>query len=1102
MKVCPSCGRENPTDARFCSYCATPLDAAAAPREERKVVTVVFADLVGFTARSEKLDPEDVRAILMRYHKRVRADLERHGGTVEKFIGDAVMALFGAPAAHEDDPERAVRAALAIREWAGDESDLQVRIGITTGEALVSLGVGPAAVGGMVAGDIVNTAARLQASAPADGILVDETTYRATARAIEYREHPPIAAKGKAHPVAVWEANQARARFGVDVRQVAPASLVGRDEELGTLVAALARVIREREPQLVTLVGEPGIGKSRLVWELFRTVEQRPELVQWRQGRSLPYGDGIALWALGEMVKAQAGILESDGGDSAVDKLAGAVEQVVADDPEWVLRHLRPLIGAEGPTDGSTDRRIEAFAAWRRFFEACADARPLVLVFEDLHWADESLLDFVDYLVEWAAGVPLLVVATARPELLARRPDWSGGKTNAATLRIGALTDDETARLVHELLDRPVLPAQLQSALITRAGGNPLYAEEFVRLLGDDDSTTQMPESVQGIIAARLDTLPPVEKAVLQDGAILGKVFWQGAVAAIGDGGGLEARLHELERKEFLRRERRSSVGGEVEYAFRHALVRDAAYALIPRSDRAEKHVRAADWIDGLGRPDDHADLLAHHLVSALELSRAAGTETAELADRARRALRSAGDRAAALGSYGAARSHYGQALELGAPDDAERPQLLLSLGKTSRFGRTAQDAGNTLRAASDALQAAGDLEGTVEAEAMLGEVLFESMGVPTALGHLERAEALAQKLPASRAKAHCLSSFARVLMFTDRSDEAIENAREALEIADQLGLADVCAQALVNLGTARWRAGDRSGADDIRRGIEIAVAANSPECLRGYWNLGIFLGELGEMDEAYRLAAEGRRAAERFGVHEQAAILSLFEVGHHLGRGEWEKGLTLWADVVRVIPPGDFMVDTNRYFIESVIAIARGELELGVGAASDGLEYARTRRPGDSETVGSAFVTYAWALCEAGRQDEAQRLAGDLEATLADVKTPTIMSAFMLVGLVLDELGLNQRLREISEALPESPWRRMLNCHVAQDFPGAADQFGDLGLFFPEALLRVRAARALVDQGRRREADEQLDKALPLFRSVGATHFVRKSESLLAASA
>src|SRR5581483_6814836 len=602
MQACSRCGQENPDVARFCLACGAEL-AVAEPEahRERKVVTVLFADLVGFTSRAEALDPEDVGAMLASYHSRVKHELERHGGTVEKFIGDAVMALFGAPTAHEDDPERAVRAAVALRDAVADLNaedprlDLRVRTGITTGEALVTLGARPAEGEGMAAGDVVNTAARLQAAAPENGILIDETTHRATEGAwIDARPATPVVAKGKSEPVAAWEVVGIRSRFGVDVVQDARTPLVGRERELEVLRQALARARAESAPQLVTLIGVPGIGKSRLLWELFRIADSEPEFITWRQGRCVPYGEGIAFWALGEMVKAQAGLLETDTAAEAEAKLADAVSQLVQDDErEWVTLHARPLVGLTGAP--RTDL-TEAFAAWRRLFEGLAEQRPLVLVFEDLHWADDGLLDFIDHLVDWASGVPLLVVCSARPELVERRPTWGGGKLNATTLALAPLGEEDSARLVAALLDQALLPADLQRVLLDRSAGNPLYAEQYVRMLvdrgflvrGDGGWTLAradelpLPETLQGIIAARLDGLEREEKQLLQSASVIGKVFWLGAL----DGARrtrpeLERILHLLERKGFVRRERRSSVADEIEYAFTHALVRDVAYAQI-----------------------------------------------------------------------------------------------------------------------------------------------------------------------------------------------------------------------------------------------------------------------------------------------------------------------------------------------------------------------------------------------------------------------------------------------------------------------------------------------------------------------------------------
>jgi class 3 adenylate cyclase len=620
MFTCAECGADVPAGATFCPSCGAPVAAEAVPAgEERKVVTVLFADLVDSTSRAERLDPEDVRGLLAPYFASVRAEVERFGGTVEKFIGYAVVAVFGAPVAHEDDPERAVRAAFAMREAVGglndgSDLDLHLRIGVNTGEAIVSLGAVETGVG-IVTGDVVNTCQRLETAAPVDGILVGETTYRATAGAVEYRDAGAVTAKGKSEPVPAWEA--LRPLEGIE-RPSTP--LVGRWQELSQLLDALVRVREERTPQLVSLVGVPGIGKTRLARELVTAVEADPDAATWLRGRCLPYGDGISFAAPAEMARAQAGILASDSEDEAAAKLRAAVEALPGEaDAGWLETHLRPLVGLEAE---APEAREDSFAAWRRFFEALAEVRPLVLVFEDLHWADPGVLDFVDHLVDWASGVPLLVLCTARPELLERRPDWGGGKRNAITISLSPLSDEETGDLVGALLGHEP-PTAVAEVVLAHAEGNPLYAEEYARMLLErgllirtDVSVGDLPlpESVQGTIAARIDTLPSGEKAVLQVSAVVGKVFWLGAVAACAglERDQAEALLHALERKEFVRRERRSSIADEVQYAFRHVLVQEGAYAQLPRPRRAEAHERAAAWLESLAA-EELAEQLAYH---------------------------------------------------------------------------------------------------------------------------------------------------------------------------------------------------------------------------------------------------------------------------------------------------------------------------------------------------------------------------------------------------------------------------------------------------------------------------------------------------------
>src|SRR6266498_1637409 len=396
MAICRTCGSELPEAARYCPACGAAVEGRMG--EERKIVTVLFADVVDSTATADERDPEDVRAALRPQVARMREELERFGGTFEKYIGDAVMAVFGAPVAHEDDPERAVRAALAIRDALPG-----VRGAVHTGEAVVSLAAASGTGEGIATGDVVNTAFRIEEAAAGGTVLVGEPTYRATQTAIEYGKRQLLQAKGKAEPIAVYEALHTRTGLRPTYMGPSLAPLVGRKEELSLILDTLARARRDRTVQLVTLVGVPGIGKSRLVWELQRALADEPNLVTWRRGRCLPYGEGVTFWALGEMVKAQAGILDGENAAEAERKLRAAAGDA------WVEAHLRPLVGLPGEGEAGGDKRDEAFAAWRRFFEGLAEERPLVLVFEDLHWADEGLPDFLDHLVEWASGVPLLV---------------------------------------------------------------------------------------------------------------------------------------------------------------------------------------------------------------------------------------------------------------------------------------------------------------------------------------------------------------------------------------------------------------------------------------------------------------------------------------------------------------------------------------------------------------------------------------------------------------------------------------------------------------------------------------------------------------------
>jgi class 3 adenylate cyclase/tetratricopeptide (TPR) repeat protein len=1102
---CPSCDRELPGTFPFCPFCGSAVaDAPLRPRrEERKVITVLFADLAGFTARAERLDPEDVRALLAPYHDRLRAELERFGGTVEKFIGDAVMALFGAPIAHEDDAERAVRAALAIRAWAGDQGErLRVRIGINSGEALVAIGARPSEGDAMAAGDVVNTAARLQVAAPVNGILVGELTYQATAQAIDYRDAAPVTAKGKREPIRAWEAVDARSRLGVDVSQRSLAPLVGRIRDLELLVSTLARVREERSPQLITIVGVPGIGKSRLVFELLRAVEADAALVSWRQGRSLPYGEGVTFWALAEIVKAQAGILESDSPAQADEKLGRAVDGVAADpnEAQWLERHLRPLAGL---TEGDSASPDEGFAAWRRFLEALAEQRPLVLVFEDLHWADDALLDFVDQLVERASDVPLLVVGTARPELLQRRPAWGGGKPNAFTVSLPPLSDEETARLVRALLERPLLEAGTQEALLARAGGNPLYAEQYARVLLERGDVLDVPATVQGIVAARLDMLSDAEKGLLQDAAVVGKVFWIGAIEAI-DGvprRQAEELLHALDRKEFVQRSRASSIGGESEYVFRHLLIRDIAYGQIPRAARSLKHRLAAAWIESLGRPDDQAEMLAHHYLQALELARAAGVDANALIEPTRLALREAGDRAAALYAVDAAERFYDAALRFWPEDDPERPELLFRRAVPVGHHVGGGDP-ERLAEARDALLAAGAHARAAEAEMLIMQSFWIQGRRDLADTHAERALALLTGAPPSRSGAWVLMRYASRASLRGDHARAIEIASEARTLSEALGWDDGLADALSLLGLERVFVGDTGGVADLERSVELARATDLGTLARVVNALAVAHQVLGDLELAYQARLEGLRASERLGSD---SLLRWYEgvlADHRFRRGEWDEAFRMADDLIGGVEAGSpNVIAWQAFAVRAEMRLARGD-ETGAIADADAA-LATGRAVGEVQSLDFVLAAGAHVLSVASERDRALPLVRELldslrrgtEMQFAVINLPMFAAAAVRLGLgdaLVDALGTH----------PETWWSEATRAYVARDYIAAAEILGRIGARPDEAEARFRAGEQFAAEGRMAEAHEQLQHALAFYRSVDATRYVRAGEALLAASA
>jgi class 3 adenylate cyclase len=587
---------------------------ASPAAEERKLVTILFADIVGSTALASDEDPERVRSLLERFYGAVTEEAEVAGGTVEKFSGDAVLAAFGARGAQEDHAERALHAALALQRRMPElfAGRLAVRIGVNTGEVLV----GAARAGGsFVAGDAVNVAKRLEEAARSGEIVVGERTVAAVRGAFEFGETTTVAAKGKDGGVVCRRLIKAlslqRPRGVGGLASV----FVGRDSELELLRASYRRAAARGEPHHVTILGDAGVGKTRLVRELWSWLAEQEPQPRQRTGRCLPYGQAT-YWPLGEIVKEQLGILENDPAEDVRERL-GEHELLGLALGLDVARQLHPLAARE-----------RLFEAWRDFLGELIAERPLVVLLEDLHWAEEPLLDVVERLVGEVRG-PLLVLGTARPELLDARPSWGGGRRNASLLWLEPLSEAESAQLVRELVES-ALPAEVRDVVVERSEGNPFFVEELLGtlidrgLLARDEqgwtsasiASLEIPDSVQALVAARIDLLPAAEKRALQAAAVTGRVFWAGAVAALVGGGDPNFAL--LEQRDLVRRRPGSSMGGEREYAFKHALTRDVAYASLPKAQRARLHAAFAAWLRRLGKEDEHAALLAHHYAQAV----------------------------------------------------------------------------------------------------------------------------------------------------------------------------------------------------------------------------------------------------------------------------------------------------------------------------------------------------------------------------------------------------------------------------------------------------------------------------------------------------
>ena len=1132
MVTCPSCGHENPDGNKFCGECATPLGAPARPvAEERKVVTSLFCDLVGFTATSEAADPEDVDKMLAAYFAMAKAQIESHGGVVEKFIGDAVVGVFGVPAAHEDDPERAVRAGLRICEDAEDlvpigGNTVRLRVGVNTGEALVRLGVSAASGEGFLTGDAVNTASRIQSVAPEMGVAVGLTTYEATAPVFEYEELEPANLKGKSEPVRVFHAKNPLARFGTDITRTHDTPFIGREIDLALLKGIFDKTVAATSPQLVTVVGEPGLGKSRIVAELGAYIDTKPDPVTWRQGRCLPYGEGITFWALGEIVKAHAGILESDASDVAQGKLELVLPE--GEERPWFRQRLLPLLGIEAT---SSAEREELFTAWRRFLEHVAERDPTVLVFEDLHWADGAILAFLEHLADHAESVPLLVVGTTRPELFERHPDFGNGMRNVNSISLAPLTEEETARLVSALLETAVIPAELQQPILDRAGGNPLYAEEFVRLLRDKDLVVRkgaswelregaevpFPDSVQALIAARLDTLSPDTKSMLADAAVIGKVFWAGAIAQVGerDLTSVTETLRELSRKELVRPARRSSIEGEAEYAFWHVLARDVAYGQLPRASRASRHVGAARWIESKApeRVEDLADVLAYHYATALELATAAGqTEQAsELEAPALKFLSLAGERALGLDTA-AAISNLERALALAPPGHPERPEALVRFGEAALSGGRYTESAEALEEAVASFRAQGEILAAARAMGRLSQAL-QGLGDPRTWTLPAEAVALLEPLGPSPALVDALTGVAVSDAVQGRSQDAIRMADRVLGLASELGLPRP-ELALAFRGLARASLGDPGGLDEAREAIELATEAGRGDRAATLLNnLGATLLAFEGPPASLEVLGAGIAYAKPRGLTASLDTLTQSSLDGLVDTGEHEEVLALAADIISRLEVSGDVFDLIGVRAAQIRVLALRGQGAEVTEVLEWLE-AAARGTEDPQAVLLGLGSSALVRAGLGQDGAAAALLAELESfpgARDNPNYPILLTAMVRAALQIGEPVLAERLVAGFEPRYAYAEHALVAANAAitearGDLQSATDAYADtaerwarFGVVPEQAFALLGQGRCLLGLSRPTDAAAVLQHAREIFERLQAAPALAETDALLA---
>jgi class 3 adenylate cyclase/tetratricopeptide (TPR) repeat protein len=1141
--ACPSCGAANDAADRFCGQCGSAIDgtespasAPVLPTSERRLVSVLFADLVGFTSLSESRDAEEVRELLSEYFESSRRLIARYGGVVEKFIGDAVMAVWGTPTAKEDDAERAVRAALDLAASVAAlgkelEADLHARVGVLTGEAAVTVG---AEGQGMVAGDLVNTASRIQSVAAPGTVLVGEATRRASEAAIAYEPAGSHELKGKAEPLPLWRALRVVAgRKGSQRATGLEPPFVGRDREMHLVKELFHASAEEGRAHLASVVGVAGVGKTRLSWEFERYVDGLSEEVWWHRGRCLAYGEGVAYWALAEMVRGRAGIVEGEEPASASAKLRATVEEHVADseDRAWVEPRLAHLLGLE---ERVARDQADLFAAWRLFFERLAQQGPLAMVFEDLQWADTSLLEFIEYLLEWSRDYPMFVLTLARPEFVERRPTWGSGKRNYTSLFLEPLTAAAMEELLSGLV--PGLPEDLRARVLARAEGIPLYAVETVRMLLDRGllraeeggytvtgpiEALEVPETLHALIAARLDALPPEERALLQDAAVLGKSFTRAGLAAVTGRPptDLEAALSSLVRKDLLsvQSDPRSPERGQ--YGFVQDLVRKVAYETLSRKERRARHLASAAYMTDAVEDEEVAEVVASHYLEAYRAVPDA-EDAAEIRASARGALVDAGQRAASLAAHEEAERYFVQAAEL-ADDPLEEASLLERAGNRAWLRARSEEATDLLERSRTLFEARGDTHAAARVSARLGEIMWLSGRLEQAVELMESSFEVLSKDEPDADLAWLAAQLGRFLYFAGQGDTGAQRLEQALEMAESLGLPDVLSEALNSKGALimmSYRQRPEEGFALLRHALDLALASDAWEAaLRAYYNLACDYYYFERFEESVPHARDGLALARKIGARgwEWALLSELVYIAH--ARGDWDDAMLRWAEIPRLEEiPATRAAAVELLMTIPLLLVARGQRDR---AAELLASYASLERSSDLQESTAYHAARAAVLGSEGRWKEALesgRIAVEGRSALGPA-FPGVKIGFVEAAgaaLALGELDVVEELLEVPRGLgagQKSPfWRAQtarVEAHLAlardqsdgveQSFADSAALFRDIGMPFWLGVTLLEHGEWLLSVGGGNAATPLVGEAREIFERLEAKPWLERVDAV-----